>query len=67
MYRRDFVLWTARRAYNDLVGQRINTAKLNWFAYNVGRYGIIQQLYVLRGSSPFVYCIGYLVTLVPVG
>ena len=42
MYMRDFVLWLARRrsikvrVYNDLMGQRTNTAKLNWLLYNVG-------------------------------
>ena len=46
MYMRDFVLWIARRhskCYNDLMGQRTNTAKLNWLVYNVGSYGTIEH------------------------
>ena len=39
MYMRDFVCEQragAIRVYNDLIGQRTNTAKLNWLVYNVG-------------------------------
>ena len=46
MYMRDFVLWKARRrtaqsvrVYIDLMGQRTNTAKLNWLLYNVEDMG----------------------------
>ena len=44
MYMRDFVLWIARwrsTCLYTLMGQRTNTAKLNWLVYNVGSYGII--------------------------
>ena len=53
---RDFVLWIAR-VYNDLMGQRTNTAKLNWHTvHNVGSYnGIIEHSLsdraCVRGSS----------------
>ena len=34
MYMQDFV--GAVHVYNALMGQRTNTAKLNWLVYNVG-------------------------------
>ena len=55
------------RVYNDLMGQRTDTAKLNWLVYKVGSYGIIEHSL----SDPvcvawFEYHVGYLATLVPV-
>ena len=71
MNMRDFVLWIARRAvrvYNDLTGQRTNTAKLNWLVYIVGSYGIIEHSLSDRVCVAwFEYRIGYLASLVPVG
>ena len=50
------------------MGQRTNTAKLNWLVYNVGSYGIIEQFLSDRACVAwFEYRIGYLATLVPVG
>ena len=34
---------SAVRVYNDLMGQRTDTAKLNWLVYNVGSYRIIEH------------------------
>ena len=43
------------RVYNDLMGHRTNTAKLNWLLYNVGIWDnstlvVWSYMYVLRGS-----------------
>ena len=58
----------ATSVYNDLMGQRTNTAKLNWLVYNVGSYRIIEHSLCDRAYVAWLeYRIGYLATLAPVG
>ena len=57
----------AVRVSNDLMGQRTNTAKLNWLVHNVGSYGIIVHSLSDRACVVwFDYRIGYLATPVSI-